>query len=338
MDNRRINWIDMAKGYGIIAVFIGHMVQNSLLGLFVYSFHLPLFFFLSGYLFNPNDRFGAFIKKKCRGILLPYFTLGLVVVLCDALYPLLFSGRPFTFRQFLFCFEQDIPPFLIQNRYATLWYLAVLFGVNIAMYLICRIKNMIIQAITVCLAFAGGMLYYTRGGAGIFWNIDVILPALIFFWAGYFTREKKIIDSHLAVAKSKPTLMFLFLIINIIFNVLTLVISGEGLEMYRCSYGIPPFTLLSAFAGIFFVIMLSLITSAAPITYIGKNSLIYFMWHQAVIYPVLDVIYSMAGIDGYGSNVGSFLAIVFSRLLITCLIMWVITEILKRTPLRIFTR
>ena len=65
-DNQRINWIDMAKGYGIIAVFIGHMVQNSALGLFVYSFHLPLFFFLSGYLFKPEASFVSFLKKKPR--------------------------------------------------------------------------------------------------------------------------------------------------------------------------------------------------------------------------------------------------------------------------------
>ena len=47
----RIEWIDIAKGFGILLVILGHtiaydcshIVYNS-----IYSFHMPLFFFLSG--------------------------------------------------------------------------------------------------------------------------------------------------------------------------------------------------------------------------------------------------------------------------------------------------
>ena len=80
METKRITWVDMAKGYGIIAVFIGHLVQGGMLGNFVYSFHLPLFFFLSGYLFHANVDFLTFLKKKARSILVPYFSLGIFIV------------------------------------------------------------------------------------------------------------------------------------------------------------------------------------------------------------------------------------------------------------------
>ena len=335
-DNQRINWIDMAKGYGIIAVFIGHMVQNSALGLFVYSFHLPLFFFLSGYLFKPEADFVSFLKKKARSILLPYFILGLPVVFCDAFYPLLFSGRHFSARHLMYELSKEFTQFLFQCRYSTLWYLAVLFGVNILMYFVCKIKSKVLGIAAVIAAFSASMIYYALGGSELYWNIDATFPALLFFAFGYFLRDSKLFNDGVLHPKRIRLHICCFLIINNVFNILTLVISGEGLEMYRCSYGIPPLTVVSAFAGIFFVIAISAASTARPILYIGKNSMIFFVWHQAIIYPVLDAAYDAVGISGYGRNPAEFLAIVFSRLIITCLILCGITELLRHTPLKIF--
>ncbi len=335
MESKRIEWIDMAKGYGILCVFVGHMVQSSALGLFVYSFHLPLFFFLSGFLFNPGDNFFAFLKKKCRGILLPYFTLGLLVVFCDAYYPLLFSGRHFSTRHLIYEISKEFQAYIIQCRYATLWYLATLFGVNILMFFICKIKKDAVRIAVVIALFLAAMIYYHQGGGELPWNVDVICPALLFFATGYAAKKKDLIQSSPLFTKGFFAMLLLLLAVNISFNILTLAMSGDGLEMYRCSYGIFPITLISAFAGIFFVILLSTKTSFRCINYIGKNSLIFFMWHQAVIYPVLDAVYYGLGIKGYGSNPVEFLAIVFSRLIITCLIMSLFTELLRRTPLRI---
>lgn len=59
----RINEIDIAKGIGIILVIIGHCLpNNSLLRLMIYSFHMPLFFVLSGMVLDEEK-----IKegKKC---------------------------------------------------------------------------------------------------------------------------------------------------------------------------------------------------------------------------------------------------------------------------------
>ena len=42
----RSNFIDIVKGIGIFLVVLGH--QNTILTQEIYSFHMPLFFFLSG--------------------------------------------------------------------------------------------------------------------------------------------------------------------------------------------------------------------------------------------------------------------------------------------------
>lgn len=58
----RIEWIDVAKGIGIILVIMGHTFQLDLVSP-IYAFHMPLFFFLSGLLFNL-DAGGGICKKE----------------------------------------------------------------------------------------------------------------------------------------------------------------------------------------------------------------------------------------------------------------------------------
>ena len=50
---KRISWIDMAKGYGTILVIFAHIHYGGL-RTWIYTFHMPLFFFLSGYVFKES--------------------------------------------------------------------------------------------------------------------------------------------------------------------------------------------------------------------------------------------------------------------------------------------
>jgi len=53
-NGNRIIWIDWAKSLCMVLVVFGHChFQDHLLSHIIYSFHIPLFFFLSGLLFLP---------------------------------------------------------------------------------------------------------------------------------------------------------------------------------------------------------------------------------------------------------------------------------------------
>lgn len=52
----RIEWIDIVKGIGLLCVILGHLsAPNQIARILVYSFHMPLFFFISGYLYKSKD-------------------------------------------------------------------------------------------------------------------------------------------------------------------------------------------------------------------------------------------------------------------------------------------
>ncbi|MGE5462843.1 MAG: acyltransferase family protein [Syntrophothermus sp.] len=73
---KRIEYIDIARGIGILLVVMGHndfALVSPLLYKLIYSFHMPLFFFLSGYFLNPNAEFWSFLRKRFNSLLKPYF-------------------------------------------------------------------------------------------------------------------------------------------------------------------------------------------------------------------------------------------------------------------------
>lgn len=74
--SKRIEYIDIARGIGILLVVLGHndfAIVSPFGHKLIYSFHMPLFFFLSGYFINPNSEFWTFFKKRFNSLLKPYF-------------------------------------------------------------------------------------------------------------------------------------------------------------------------------------------------------------------------------------------------------------------------
>src|SRR5690348_12784027 len=90
----RNSTIDVAKGIGIFFVVLGHnwlsTHEKSELSRVIFSFHMPLFFFLSGIFLRTSDCILHFAKVRAASLLKPYFvvltTLGLVKMLQSTLH------------------------------------------------------------------------------------------------------------------------------------------------------------------------------------------------------------------------------------------------------------
>jgi len=80
--SKRIEYLDIARGIGILLVVLGHNDFGAISPFFhqvIYSFHIPLFFFLSGYFINASIAFLDFFKRRFHSVLKPYlFTIFLI--------------------------------------------------------------------------------------------------------------------------------------------------------------------------------------------------------------------------------------------------------------------
>lgn len=71
----RVEWIDIAKGIGIILVTIGHTrLPGTVVGMWLTQFHMPLFFILAGLCFDElrYPKYGVYFKRKFVALGYPY--------------------------------------------------------------------------------------------------------------------------------------------------------------------------------------------------------------------------------------------------------------------------
>ena len=101
--NARYYEIDVAKGIGILLVMLGHILpNNSFLRMIIYSFHMPLFFILSGlviknrslHLLKEHKKFEmvrAFIEGDAK-LLAAYICYSVFYILIDVIFRILVRG------------------------------------------------------------------------------------------------------------------------------------------------------------------------------------------------------------------------------------------------------
>ena len=76
MEKKRIAWLDAVKAVGILVVLLVHTGRSfGPVSFYGGMFYMPIFFITAGMTFSykPEESFGAFVKKKAKRLLLPYF-------------------------------------------------------------------------------------------------------------------------------------------------------------------------------------------------------------------------------------------------------------------------
>jgi fucose 4-O-acetylase-like acetyltransferase len=151
MVNKRIEYVDILKGIGIICVLLGHnlVIQSAeklpeVMRYIIYSFHMPLFFFLSGYVFSAKGDAITFLKKKIKTIIVPMYIFSLVVILFNCIYygALLGDNSILKWEKIT---TSLLPSFLGMELFGcqpTLWFLPCLFATQVLLFFLVKIlKN-----------------------------------------------------------------------------------------------------------------------------------------------------------------------------------------------------
>ena len=277
----RLKWIDMAKGYGIILVVLGHLYIFNLSS-WIYSFHMPLFFFISGYLFKANINFRDFITKKIASLLKPYLFMALLIIMYRTIKNIAMGEDNNILK--------DIFAFVLQRRETSLWFLTCLFIVSLFAFFIKK-TNKTVQILIIISITILGLMYEFYISVPIIWNIDIACTSLIFFMIGNYCRENRVME---ILQKQKISNKILYIFAAFMLSILGALannrISGNGLEMIYGNYGFWPLTYIVAIFGMLFVVLISMIINNKVISYIGVNSLIYFGLHQAIVLDLLNAI------------------------------------------------
>lgn len=292
MLKERIQWVDIAKGFFILFIVIGHVFSDGVLRRYVFSFHVPAFFFMSGYCFNACKNKKDFVIGKIRTIVVPYITFSLISIL---LFVLVASILP-KLNEIMQCgiftnikcmlYGSSKPAIMKYNQ--PLWFLPCLFCVSIVAYTIETIGGgtTVIKNLYRC----GAMLIGTFAGIFFSFNVDIALPwhfetslsMLVWFEAGVIVRDNLYhFDMVRVSGLQKFIIVFCLLICGYLIQLLNIRTVGVRNE----HYGIIGIYYLSAALSIIgFSILAKIMKHNVILEYMGKNSLIILVLHK---FPIL---------------------------------------------------
>lgn len=78
--SKRIGWIDTTKGFCILLMVLGHYQLSPFwMKDLIYSFHMPIFFVMSGILASPKYSYWHYISGKFYSLFLPFILLSFII-------------------------------------------------------------------------------------------------------------------------------------------------------------------------------------------------------------------------------------------------------------------
>lgn len=325
MASKRIEFVDVAKGIATILVIIGHLSYTPvMIKIWLYTFHIPLFFFLSGFVLNTHkyQNVKEFTLDKLKKSILPYIYLSMITWI------------------FVECINQPITQIGIDSvkkflgificakgtsYYLTLWFIISLFFAQIIVYLLSRLNSNKKMLGGLTLLFIVGVGISQIYQPGWIFVSDTVPMASVFVGMGYLVRK------HFSVFKKlfKIQYMIIFFVLNFVFGFLNL--NGiDRVDLYYQNLGNPILYLLSAICGIYMISIFSqYIRNVRLLQYIGMNSLIFYAFHRPIFIPIADRLVDML-VDFQFPYISHGSIKMTIALIFICMGLCILTEIVNR--------
>lgn len=156
MGKKRLDYLDMVKGFGIFLVVLGHMEDIATsTRVWISSVHMPLFFIVTGILMavknEPERDFKELVGRKFRGIIIPYLWFSLSYFIIDIANCWIIKN--IDFRTFIV----DTVSSITFYGQSVLWFLPAIFLASIGFL---YIKNHFSDKITLPLVFVIAVISY----------------------------------------------------------------------------------------------------------------------------------------------------------------------------------
>ena len=272
----RIEYLDRAKALGMFLVYYGHfaerLAQNHYVSAlmqmkFIYSFHMPLFFFIAGMFWKPVSDVRSVFVRKIQTRIIPVMFWGI------ALIPLWLTVVPTS--EILNKITNYGFGFPTLN--GVTWFLVCLFSLEMIASLIYKRflldwrKAIAVSTVSFLLGF------FLIIPAGVNWYIGEALVVMSFYLAGYSLKSFLIKDIGLRWAMLFFTIFGSILFLTFDLNKGPFLPQFPMVLLSLLSHGNPWYFLFTAFAGIFATLALTILLKIAhqPFRFISENLLIF---------------------------------------------------------------
>lgn len=178
----RKDWVDIVKGIGISLVVIGHpRFSGGLIGDWLNSFHMPLFFIIAGFCFDASryPDYKSYVVRKIKALLFPYLTLSLFVI---AMMSLLYWGNDPQFSTLTL-----LKNMVTGGTIGAFWFICVLLQVELLFALMVRFISQMRAQILLCLACLS--IAISLRGVYLPYFFNIVFLSIPFYGLGYFIKH-----------------------------------------------------------------------------------------------------------------------------------------------------
>lgn len=285
MKKERIEYIDIFRALAIIIMVLGHVGINDSFDKYIHAFHMPLWFFISGWLFNIERNVKEIVSKNFKNLILPYLIWGIIhiplwIVFC-------YDGTENIWEPVVNLFLVNTN--LLMPIAGALWFLTSLFFAELIFCLVYKcFKKRYSIIIAVLIALLGNAfvpIFHFR----LPWAIDTSLVAALFIYVGFVLRKKENNKYIHSILNLRWCMIIPLLIINFL-----LIFVNSSINMRTGDYGNIFLFWLNSFTSIILYWNLSkkltLILNNKILKYIkkilvdiGKNSIVFLCLNQLCI-------------------------------------------------------
>ena len=297
-ENRRLGYIDACKAVGIICVILGHTYYGpDVLYNLICSFHMPLFFVLSGFTWDEKKYkampFKTFIKKKAKDLLVPYFVFAAVNLLIQVLWKLILLHEKADFaylgksiKSIILCYSSmEFMP-----NCSPIWFLLCLFVADLLLYWMMRLqkRNTVILAL-LCMGFSYYLSFYPYEYDLYPWKFPIFFMGVFFMVVGHGLRHY-VLNRDFSRSLAANAVCIGMIIAAGIIEVLT----DNPVIMNENQYGnLLVFLLTSVFISASLLILCRnsrAVNQCGPLAWLGKNT-IYIVGFNYVCRDIATELY-----------------------------------------------
>ncbi len=318
----RKEYLDIARGICMVCIILGHL-GDPYLNRFVFTFHLPVFFLISGFYFNPNNNFRSFLKKRIRSLIVPYFVCSFLtalsycavqIIVLKAAYENIIDGLKDLGIAILYAAGDPWKtPFVIPGMGA-IWFLWAMFWGQLILLLLMKTKPAI-RVITLVLLF----VFAHKTVVDIVFLPLSIQPgctAALYIFVGYVFRDYERVLSKLSVETK------ILGGVSAVWVWFGFVRDFQSFWLVHSDYGRGIVDLIGSLCASGVIIFISYLLFSQKfrylnryLSYIGKNSLIFLCAHfiELRTFPWWQIVNSILK-DSYSDIKAIYLKIVLKIL------------------------
>ena len=196
MTTERINWIDWAKCIAITMVVFGHIPEpkGSFLPFYICTFHIPLFFFVSGYLTKTRINTKEEFSKCFHSLIIPYILYNFIFYPYWAIRLYIDQGVKFSVFDYIIkpiigLFSLQINSPISSSVNGAMWFIAVLIIMRFTIHLCIHTTKPLLYMMTIALLFIGLYVISIHQKLSFPTTIEGLFKCMPLYLLGYITKQ-----------------------------------------------------------------------------------------------------------------------------------------------------